>query len=91
MGMNSTLAEVLEAARALPRAQRAEIAQEMIASLETTNEYDEDRYDELKAAVQVGIDQIERGESIHIPAGELREYLHGLSREATEQVTRKSA
>lgn len=89
--MNSTLTEVLDAARALPRAERAEIAQELIASLETTNEYDEARYAELKAAVQVGVDQIERGESIRIPVGELREYLHGLSCEATERVARKSA
>jgi hypothetical protein len=89
--MNSTLGEVLEAARALPRAERAEIAHELIASLETANEYDEVRYAELKAAVQLGVDQIERGESIRIPAGELREFLHGLSSEATERIARKSA
>lgn len=88
--MKSTLTEVLDAARALPRSERAEIAQELIASLETTNEYDEARYIELKAAVQVGVDQIERGESTRIPASELREYLQGLSREATERVARKS-
>lgn len=89
--MNSTLTEVLDAARALPRAERAEIAHELIASLETTNEYDEARYLELKAAVQVGVDQIERGECTRIPAGELRGYLRGLGREATERVARKSA
>lgn len=89
--MNSNLAEVLEAARALPRSERAEVAQELIASLETTNEYDEARYVELRAAVTVGLDQIERGESIHIPAGKLSGYLDELSREATERVARKLA
>lgn len=89
--MNSTLAEVLDAARALSRAERAEIAQELIASLETTNEVDVARYAELKAAVQLGVDQIEQGTCTRIPAGELRQYLRGLSREATERVARKSA
>lgn len=89
--MKSTLTEVLDAARALPRAERAEIAQELIASLETTNEHDEARYAELKAAVQVGVDQIDRGESIRIPASGLQEYLQGLSREAVERGARKPA
>ena len=87
--MKSTLAEVLDAARALSRDERAEVAHELIASLETANETDDTRYAELKAAVQVGIDQLERGEGIHVPANELREFIHGLSREATERVARK--
>lgn len=82
--MNSTLAEVLDAARALPRAERAEIAQVLIASLETTSEYDEDRYVELKAAAKVGLDQLERGEGIPFAAGELSDYLHAVSREVAE-------
>lgn len=89
--MKSNLAEVLEAARALPRSERAEVAQEMIATLETTNEYDAARYAELRAAVAVGLDQIDRGESIRISASELGDYLDGLSREATERGARKSA
>ncbi len=89
--MNSNLAEVLEAARALPRSERAEVAQELIASLETTSDYDEARYAELRAAVEVGLDQIERGESTRIPASELSDFLDQLSREATERVAQKSA
>jgi hypothetical protein len=41
------------------RPARAEIAHELIASFETTNEYDEARYAELKSAVQVGVDQVD--------------------------------
>lgn len=89
--MNSTLAEVLNAARALSRSERAEVARELIATLETTNEHNETRYAELRAAVAVGVDQIERGESIRIPVGELSGYLDGLSREAAERVARRSA
>lgn len=87
--MDSTLAEVLDAARALPRSERAQVAHELISTLETTNEFDEARYAELKAAVKVGADQIERGECTRIPAAELREHLHGLSREATMRVLQK--
>jgi len=66
--VNSTLSEVLDAARALSRAERAEIAHELIATLETTNESDEARYAELKAAVNVGLEQLDRGEGIDIPS-----------------------
>ena len=89
--MNSTLAEVLDAARALSRSERAEVAQELIASLETTNEYDEDRYAELKAAVNVGLEQLDRGEGIEIPVDSLEEYIRGLGQIATERAARRTA
>lgn len=89
--MTPKLAEVLDAARALSRSERAEIAHELIATLETTDEFDEARYADLKEAVAVGIEQIERGEVIHVPHAELDEYIRGLGREATDRVARKSA
>jgi len=60
--MNSTLAEVLDAARALSRSERAEVAHELIATLETTDESDEARYAELRAAVEQGIASLDAGE-----------------------------
>ncbi|RNI25321.1 hypothetical protein [Flexivirga caeni] len=89
--MGLTLAEVLDAARALSRSERATVAQELIATLATTDDVDEARHTQLKDAVDFGLDQIERGEGIRVPAGELRDYLHGLGREATERVTRRPA
>lgn len=89
--MNSNLAEVLEAARALPRSERAEVAQELIASLETTSEYDEARYAELRAAVDKGIASLDAGRSTRLSVDELEDYLSELGREATERVARRSA
>lgn len=89
--MSSTLTEVLEAARALPRAQRAEVAQEMIASLETADEFDGVRYAELKAAVNVGLEQLDRGEGIEIPSDSLEEYIRGLGQIAADRVAQRTA
>ncbi|SJM68976.1 hypothetical protein [Gulosibacter sp. 10] len=89
--MNWSLAEVLEAARALPRSERAEIAQELIASLETTDEYDEARYAELRAAVDQGVAGLDAGRSTRLSVEELGGYLSELGRQATERATAKSA
>lgn len=89
--MNSTLTEVLDAARALSRSERAEVAHELIATLETTNDSDEARYAELKAAVNVGLGQLDRDEGIKIPADSLDEYIRGLGEIATERAARRSA
>lgn len=83
--MNSTVTEVLDAARSLSRSERAEVAQELITTLETTNESDDVRYSELKAAVNLGLGQLDRGEGIEIPEGSLEEYVRSLGRIATDQ------
>ncbi|WP_454130113.1 hypothetical protein [Microbacterium aurum] len=88
--MNSTLTEVLDAARALPRAERAEIAHELIASLENT-EYDEARYAELRAAVEKGIASLDAGRGIELSVDELDGYLAERSRLATERVAARVA
>ncbi|MGO1544844.1 MAG: hypothetical protein ACTHXA_10960 [Gulosibacter sp.] len=89
--MNWTLAEVLDAARALSRSERAEVAHVLITTLETTNETDEGRYAELKAAVNVGLEQLDSGEGIEIPADSLADYIHSLGQIATERAARRSA
>lgn len=88
--MDATLTEVLEAARALPRAERAEVAQELIASLEATDEYDEVRYAELRAAVDKGIASLDAGRSTRLSVEDLGDYLRELGRQATERVAAQS-
>lgn len=83
--MNSTLTEVLDAARALSRADRAEIAHQLIASLETTNESDEARYSDLEAAVNLGLDQLDRNEGIEIPVDSLEDYVGELGQIAVRR------
>ncbi len=89
--MNSTLAEVLEAARALSRSERAEVARELIATLETTDEFDEVRYAELRAAVDQGIASLDAGRGRRIAVDDLRDYLRERGRLATERAAAKSA
>ncbi|MDJ1371412.1 hypothetical protein [Gulosibacter molinativorax] len=76
--MKSILEDVLSAARTLSRSERAEVAHALIATLETTTDVDDTRYAELKAEVNVGLEELDRGEGIEIPAESLEEYLQGL-------------
>lgn len=89
--MTLNLPEVLESALALSRAERAEVAHELIASLESTNERDEARYAELKVAVEVGIASLDAGEGLVLKAEEIDNHLRELGRLATERVVAKSA
>lgn len=84
--MISTKAEVLAAARALTRPERAEIAQSLISSLETSNEIDEARYADLYAAVAIGVCSLETGNYIDLAVDTLDDYLHERGRLATECV-----
>ncbi len=89
--MTPTAAEVLDAAKSLPREQRAEIVQEIIATLGTPDVADEARLAALQAAVNAGIASLDTGKGIHIPAGGLREYLRERGRLATERASAKIA
>ena len=82
---------MLEAARALPRDERAEISRELIGSLETTNEYDEARYAELRAAVDEGIASLDAGRGIELFVDERDDYLSERSRLAAERVVARVA
>lgn len=88
--MESTLAEVLDAARALPRSERAEVAQELIASLENADEFDEVRYAELRDAVSRGITDLDAGRSRRVAVDDLGSYLQERGRLATGRAARSS-
>lgn len=89
--MNSKLAEVLDAARALSREERAEVAEELLATLDATDDSEAARYAALRAAVDKGIDSLDAGRSVHIPVGGVRDFLRERGRLATERVAAKRA
>lgn len=89
--MNSTLTEVLDAARGLSRAERAEVVHELIATLDTTDEFNEARYAALRAAVDQGIASLDAGRSSRIAVNDLDNYLHERGRLATERAAAKSS
>lgn len=89
--MTSTAAEVLDAAKALPREQRADVVQEIIATLGTPDVAGEARLAALQASVSAGIVSLDAGKGIQIPAGGLREYLRERGRLATERASAKIA
>ncbi|MBC9955057.1 hypothetical protein ICM05_10500 [Leucobacter sp. cx-42] len=84
-GMKTTLAEALEAARALPSAPRPEVTPSLFAKVET----DEARYATLKAAVNLGIAQLDRGEVVEILPEDIETYVHGLGQIAAERAAKK--
>lgn len=88
--MNSTLAEVLDAALALSRSERAEIAHELIVTLEMTDEFDEAGYAELRAAVDQGVASLDAGRSTRLSVDDLSDYLSERGRLATERAVTKS-
>ena len=89
--MTPTAAEVLDAAKALPRAERAEVAQELLATLGTADVSDEARLTALRAAVDAGIASLDAGKGVHVPVGGLRDYLRERGRLATERADAKTA
>lgn len=89
--MTPTAAEVLDAAKALPREERAEVAQELLATLGSADVSDEARLAALRAAVDAGIASLDAGKGIRIPAVGLRDYLRERGRRATERSDAKSA
>lgn len=83
--MAPTVVELLESAKALPLEERAELAQELLASLGTHDV----RPEAMRAAVAEGLASLDAGEGIEISAGVLREYLRERGRLATERVNAK--
>lgn len=88
--MTPTAAEVLDAAKTLPRAERAEVAQELLATLGTADVSEEARLAALRGAVDAGIASLDAGKGIRVPAGGLRDYLRERGRLATERADAKS-
>ncbi len=89
--MNSTLAEVLDAARALSREERAEVAEELLATLDATDDSGEARYAALRAAVDKGIDSLDAGRGTVLSVDELDDFLSERSRIATKRAAAKRA
>lgn len=83
--MTPIVAEVLETAMALSPDERIDLATELLRSANTERAQG---LEALRRDVQAGFDQIDRGEGIHVPHDELREYIRGLGREATERSAR---
>lgn len=83
--MNSNLTEVLDAARALSRSERIEVVHELIETLADTEESEETRYAEFRAAVDKGITGLDAGRASRLSVDELEGYLSERSRLATER------
>lgn len=83
--MTPTATEVLDAAKALSRAERAEVTQELLATLSTADVSDQVRRTALQAAIDAGTASLDAGKGIHIASGGLREYLRERGRLAAER------
>lgn len=86
-----TAAEVLRAAKALPRGEREEVVEGLIATLGEHDIPEKARLDALRDAVQVGIADLDAGRYDEIPAEGLREYIRQIGREAVTVVNAKTA
>lgn len=81
--MTPTAAQVLESAKTLSPAERAEIAEELVLTMHASDVDDATRHEALRAAIDVAVHSADAGEGIRIPAGGTREFVRELGREAT--------
>jgi hypothetical protein len=88
--MTLTVAEVFEAARALPREQRAELTEQLIGTLGEQDVSDAARYAALKEAVAAGIASLDAGKGVDIPESGLRDFLRERGRLASERVAART-
>lgn len=89
--MTPTAAEVLQTAKALPREERAEVTQELLATLGERDVAESVRLDALLAAVNKGVTDLDAGHGIAVPADGVRDYLCERGRLATERAAAKTA
>jgi hypothetical protein len=88
--MTPTVTEVFEAAKVLPREERAELAEQLLATLDRHEVSDQAWYTALHEAVDAGIVSLDTGRSIRIPEGALRGYLGERGRLASERVAART-
>jgi hypothetical protein len=88
--MTRNAAKVLEAAKSLSRTERAEVAQELLSTLDADDVSNEVRLAALRSAVDAAATSLDAGERIAVPTGELREYLRDRGRLATERAAARS-
>jgi hypothetical protein len=86
----TTVAQVWEVAQTLPHNERAELAKQLLGSLDREVS-DAARYAALTSAVDVGIASLDAGEGVEIPAGGLRDFLRERGRLASERLAARSA
>lgn len=82
--MTPTAAELLETAKALPREERAELAEGLIATLGQADISDEARLAALRAAVDAAEASIAANRVVRVPAGGLADYLRSRGARAAE-------
>lgn len=80
---------MLNAAKALPRTERAEVAQALLATLDTADVSNDARNRPLQAAVHAGIASLDAGHGIPVP--DLRDYMRERGQLATERVLHERA
>ena len=88
--MTPTASEIFEAAKALPREERAEVTNGLIATLGTSDISSAARQSTLQAAVDTGLAEIDAGKGIRIPSGGLRAHLRERGRLAAERAAAKT-
>ena len=76
--MGRSVAEVLEAALALPEEQRAEVAEKLLASLD--GEFDADAESEWTAEIERRLARIESGQAKSVSMDESLARLHRIAR-----------
>ena len=89
--MTPTVAEVLARARALPRDERAELAEELLRTLATSDVSVEVRLSALRDAVRAAEVSAAAGRADRIASTDLREYIREIGREAVAVAGAKSA
>lgn len=89
--MTSTANRLLESAKTLSPAERAEIAEELVLTMHASDVDDTTRHVALRAAIDIAVHSADAGEGIHIPAGGTREFVRDLGREATRLVDSRTA
>lgn len=82
---------MLNAAKALPRTERAEVAQALLATLDTADVSNDARNRPHQAAVHAGIASLDAGHGIPVPDGSLRDYMRERGQLATERVLHERA
>jgi len=80
--MTMTAAEVLNAAKALPRGEREEVVEGLIVTLGEHGVPEQARLTALREAVQAGIADLDAGRYDDVAADDLREYIRRIGEEA---------
>jgi len=87
----TTVAELFATARTLPRAERAELTNELMGTLAADDVDDTARRVALREAVNAAEESVTAGRVDRVPAEGLRDYLRQLGQEAASVVNAHTA